>query len=65
MRKKMGAKEILRVNNRTAHEIGVVFAEDEFSCVLVHRIGDVEVTEEWCTEKTGDIGIIHSIRCLW
>jgi len=34
-------KGCIRVDNRTAHEIRVIFAEDEFSRVLVDRIANV------------------------
>jgi hypothetical protein len=53
-----------RVYNGTTHEIGVIFAEDEVSSVLIYRITDVKVADKRGTEKTGDIGVIHSICCL-
>ena len=54
-------KEELRVDNRASHEIGVVFAKDEFACVLVDGVGDRKVTEERSAKETGNIGIIHSV----
>lgn len=56
-------REDLRVDDRSAHEIRVIFAEDVFSCVLVNRITDVEVADERCAEKTGDVCIVHAICC--
>jgi len=54
-------KEDLRVDDGSAHEIGVVFAEDVFPCVLVDRVADVEVADERCAQETGDIGVVHAI----
>ena len=56
-------REDLRVDDKSTHEIGVVLAEDVFSCVLIDGIADVEVADERCAEKTGDVCIVHAICC--
>jgi len=53
----------VRVYDGTAHEIGVIFAEDEFSRVLIDGIANVEVAEEGGTEETWDVGVIHAVHC--
>jgi hypothetical protein len=53
-----------RGENGAAHEIGVVFAQDEFACVLVDGIAGIQVAEEWSGEETWDIGVVHSIYCF-
>jgi hypothetical protein len=65
-----GKKEVVRrqgdkrIYNGTTHEIGVIFAEDEVSSVLIYRITGVKVADKRGAEKTRDIGVVHSICCL-
>jgi hypothetical protein len=61
---KGGGERDERVDDGTTHEIRIIFAEDEVSSILIYSIADIEVPYERRAEERGDIGVIHSIRCL-
>lgn len=46
---------------RATHEVWVVFAEDKLPGCLVNTVIRTQVSEEWSTEKTWNIGIVHSV----
>lgn len=54
--------KILRIYNGTTHEIRVIFAQYELPRILIYGIADVQVAEKGCTQKTWDIGIVHSVH---
>ena len=56
-----GEQGIVRVDDGTTHKIGVIFAENQLSCVLIHVIVLVEVAEKGGAEQRGDIGIVHYV----
>jgi len=58
-----GGKWDKRVYDWPTHVIGIIFAEDEASCVLIHGVCDVQVAYEWRAEEGGDVCVVHSVRC--
>lgn len=54
-------KRNVRIDDWAAHEIWVIFAEDEFARGLVDGVADVQVTKERSTQQTGDVGVVHEI----
>ena len=53
-----------RIDDRTAHEVRVVFAEDELAGVLVNTVRHIKVAKKRGAEQTGDIGVVHEIACV-
>lgn len=48
-------------NDRAAHEIGVVIAQQERASCLVNGIGLVEVADERGREEGRDVGVVHYV----
>jgi hypothetical protein len=50
-----------RVDDGATHEVGVVFAKNELSGVLVNLVACIKVAEERGAEQTGDVGVVHDV----
>jgi hypothetical protein len=50
-----------RINHGTTHKVWVVLAENEVAGVLVDGVSDIQISDKWSTEKTGDVCVVHAV----
>jgi hypothetical protein len=54
-------EDFSRINHGTTHKVWIVLAENKVAGVLVDGVSDIQISDKWSAEETGDVCVVHAV----